>query len=469
MISKLISRGSDNKKYFAAALAATMIPLSSCHTLPPQDRPQERPPKAISQAQAPSAETVKLYLQHCSSCHRDDRSGLTGPALIPETIGKFDEARIARTIAEGIAATQMPSFGNLLSPEQIRSMAAYLKSPTASDPVWTEADVKNSRSLAALSLAGKPRPGVDPWNLFFVVSHGDHGLSIMDGRNYRVLKHLRMRPGIHGGIKYSLDGRRAYALTRDGWLTSIDVYGMKVIGEIRVAINSRNLAVSEDGRFILVGNLLPASLALLDARDLSLVSYVPTKSKISAVYTAFGRASFVVAYRDLAKITEYSTDLSSSRETPLGAPFEDFMFDPSYRYAVGTSRSSGQAEVADIESQRVVARFPLEGLPHLGSGIAFKEGDKTFLALPNMKIGQISVIETGTWTVVKKIPTSGPAFFCERTKIRTRSSPTRFSARRKTKSTSSARNASNWSKHSYPPLEKPRLIRSLPKTADLPL
>ena len=49
---------------------------------------------------------------------------------------------------------------------------------------------------------------------------------------------------------------------------------LALVAEIRVGINTRNVAVSGDGRTVLAGNYLPETLVLLDAADLSLLRVV---------------------------------------------------------------------------------------------------------------------------------------------------------------------------------------------------
>ena len=73
---------------------------------------------------------------------------------------------------------------------------------------------------------------------------------------------------MHGGPKFSPDGRFVYLASRDGWISLYDLHNLKLIAEIRVGLNTRNLAVSKDGRWVLVGNYLPGNLVVLDARGL---------------------------------------------------------------------------------------------------------------------------------------------------------------------------------------------------------
>ena len=88
----------------------------------------------------------------------------------------------------------------------------------------------------------------------------------------------------------------------------------------RVAINTRNAAVSADDRYLLVGNYLPHNLVLLDARDLSLIKVIDAvdskgkTSRVSAVYTARPRDSFMIAMKDIKEIWE----LNYSDDPPAG-------------------------------------------------------------------------------------------------------------------------------------------------------
>ncbi len=92
--------------------------------------------------------------------------------------------------------------------------------------------------------------------------------------------------------EFSPDGRFVYFASRDGWVTKYDLHNFTMIAETRVGLNTRNLAVSNDGRWVLAGNYLPGNLVLLNADDLTLVKSIDavgqdgSTSRVSAVYTA---------------------------------------------------------------------------------------------------------------------------------------------------------------------------------------
>ena len=40
--------------------------------------------------------------------------------------------------------------------------------------------------------------------------------------------------------------------SRDGWVSKFDLYALKTVVEARAGINTRNLAVASDGKFVMV-------------------------------------------------------------------------------------------------------------------------------------------------------------------------------------------------------------------------
>jgi hypothetical protein len=167
-------------------------------------------------------------------------------------------------------------------------------------------------------LPDQPGPGLkgaDPLNLFIVVETGDHHVSVLDGDKLERLHRFPSRYALHGGPKFSPDGRFVYFASRDGWITKFDIYNLLVVAEIRAGLNTRNAAVSGDGKWVMIANYLPHSLVLLDAKDLSLVKIIPTlnaagdkTSRVSAVYDAAPRKSFVAALKDVPEAWEISYD-----------------------------------------------------------------------------------------------------------------------------------------------------------------
>ncbi|MDP3514924.1 MAG: c-type cytochrome, partial [Sulfuritalea sp.] len=135
---------------------------------------------------AAAADAPALYQQHCAVCHGPGRVGLTGPALLPESLSRLRKPEAIKTIAAGRAATQMLGFADRLSKDEIAALADYIYTAVSPAPTLAEADIKASRVVyfAPGSLPAKPAAvfqGVDMMNLFIVVETGDHHVTVLDG------------------------------------------------------------------------------------------------------------------------------------------------------------------------------------------------------------------------------------------------------------------------------------------------
>jgi len=393
-------------------------------------------------AAAHASEPVeKLYATHCASCHGADRLGGIGPALLPENLDRLRPPEASRTISEGRAATQMAGFAAKLNKDEIQALTNYIYIALPQTPVWGNNEINASHIQYgdSATLSDQPVFKADPLNLFVVVELGDHHATILDGDKFEPVTRFQTRFALHGGPKFSPDGRYVYFASRDGWISKYDIYNLKMVAEVRAGINSRNLAVSGDGKTILVGNYLPHTLVLLNADDLSLIKTISTigqngvSSRVSAVYQAEPRGSFIAALKDVKEVWEISygeqkSDWQQSfdpaaadmmvwkrtfpvRRIIVDDYLDDFFFDSSYQHLISTARDSKKGLVLDLDTGKKVADLDLPGMPHLGSGISWNYLGHPVMATPNMQEGTVSVIDMQTWKTIKHIRTPGPGFF----------------------------------------------------------
>jgi len=391
---------------------------------------------------AVAIDAAALYREHCAACHAENRFGGMGPALLPSNLERLRRPATLDVIRNGRPATQMPAFADRLSAAEIQALTDHVHAPPASMPAWTPDDIRASRVVhASAARPDRPRHGADPLDLFVVVEAGDHHVTILDGARLEPIARFASRFALHGGPKFSPDGRFVYFASRDGWITKYDLWALEVISEIRAGLNTRNAAVSSDGRYVLVGNYLPHTLVVLDAQDLSLVKVLPvsdvrgTPSRVSAVYDAAPRRSFVVALKDVPELWEISYDeraepiytglvhdyrqgegiaipgMLNPRRAPLEGVLDDFFFAPGYAWLLGAARDGREAQVVNLDVRRRIATVPLPGLPHLGSGVSWTHEGRTVLATPNLKEAVVSVIDMRTWQEIRRIPTPGAGFF----------------------------------------------------------
>ena len=319
----------------AASVARPAPATHPASPIPPADTPQ-------------SAEA--LFAEHCAACHGADRLGGAGPALLPGNLKRLRRAAAATVIAEGRPATQMPGFSGVLGPRAVEALVDLIYTPPETVPRFGMAEIERTRVVHRPpdTLGGEPVFAADPLSLFIVVEQGDHHATVLDGDHFEPVHRFPTRYALHGGPKFSPDGRFVYLASRDGWITQYDLYNLVPVAEIRAGINTRNLAVSCAGRYVMVANYLPHTLVLLDARALVPLAVVPVEddrgetSRVSAVYAAPPRGSFVAALKDLPEVWEIPC---------LGLSPESFV--PADLRAGGRLAPSGLAD-----------RYPESAAPH---------------------------------------------------------------------------------------------------------
>jgi DNA-binding beta-propeller fold protein YncE len=396
-----------------------------------------------------STDAALLYQQHCAECHGPDRLGAIGPALLPQNLKRLRKKAAFGVIQDSRPAVQMPPFKGILSDRQTQTLVKYIYTPLPEIPSWGMKEIRASQVVYHKpgDLPDEPLFDADIDNLFMVVELGDHHATLLNGDSFEPIHRLPTRFALHGGPKWAEKGRYIYFASRDGWISKFDVFNLKYVAEVRAGINSRNLAVSDDGRYVIVANYLPHTLTVLDAADLSPLKVIPARddqgrsSRVSAVYTAGPRESFIAALKDIPEVWEisyadeppagfsgwvhdYREDSGDAhkeepfpvRRTEVKGYLDDFFLTQAYDQVIGTSRGESaegtlSGQVVDLDLRRSVARVTLPGMPHLSSAITWKRQGRTVLATPNIKKPEVTVIDTGTWEVIKRIKTRGPGFF----------------------------------------------------------
>ncbi len=426
-----------------------LLPLGLCWPLALADPggPAAAAPPAVQpqgSIPVPVEDTGAIYQRLCAQCHGPDRLGITGPALIPENFGRLKPEETLGVILNGRPASQMLGFSDRLTGAQAQSLVDLIYQPPPETPAWGLDRIEASRQVLvqAQDLPERPVFEADPLNLFVVVETGDHHATILDGDRLEPIHRFATRRALHGGPKFSPDGRFVYFASRDGWVSKFDLYGLKTVAEVRAGINTRNLAVSGDGRYVAVANYLPHTLLILDARELTPLKLIQVAddqgkgSRVSAVYAAPPRQSFVAALKDIPEVWEilladdalpvyngpmhdYRMEEGTAREpgpfpvrkTRLDDYLDDFFFDQSYQVLIGAARNGKNGQVVNLDVRRKIAEIELDGMPHLSSGITWARDGHTLLATPHLGKPEVSVIDLKTWKTIKRIPTLGPGFF----------------------------------------------------------
>ena len=111
-------------------IALSIIFLSACGgsgtPTVAQSSGEEDPQEELSTEDAPDVEDIDpamIFADRCARCHKADRSGDRGPALLPERLTK-DAADYQDIIREGSGI--MPSFSSKLSSDEINALVEFI-------------------------------------------------------------------------------------------------------------------------------------------------------------------------------------------------------------------------------------------------------------------------------------------------------------------------------------------------------
>jgi cytochrome c oxidase cbb3-type subunit 3 len=113
----------------------------------PAETPTSTPEQLLAYAADPEhvEEGKEVYGKNCAACHAADGGGLIGPNLTDAAWihgGSIDS--VHRVIMEGVLAKGMPAWGQILKPEDVENVTAYvwsLRGTTPAAPKAAEGEV----------------------------------------------------------------------------------------------------------------------------------------------------------------------------------------------------------------------------------------------------------------------------------------------------------------------------------------
>lgn len=125
---------------------------------------QPTAPEATPAATAPDpARGAAIFVQTCALCHGENGRGTaTAPALNdPDRLNELNDAWYRNTIANGRPARGMPTWGTVLSPQQINDVVALLAAWRAGDTVLANIPLNRYLSNALFALRQFDRPDAE--------------------------------------------------------------------------------------------------------------------------------------------------------------------------------------------------------------------------------------------------------------------------------------------------------------------
>ena len=378
--------------WIAGVLAVALLPAAA---------------RSVEEATATDTDVAATYARHCATCHGARRYGGYAPPLIPETLAHKSDEALVDAILEGLPATQMPAFYGQLNPTEARALVALLRRPE--DEVrWSLVDIAASR-VEEPPMRNAIPAAVKRDELILVVERGSGSVSILDGGSMRELDRFAVGR-VHGGIKFDRGLHQALVATRDGTIVDYDLDSGAVRTRVKVGVNTRNIAVSDDGKTVAAANQLPQGVVVLDGH-LQPLAIFPLPGQPSAVYQVPGSQAFMVTLRDVPKLYFIRYPELELRLVELPEPFEDFIFVPGTPRLVASSRKGSQLVLYDFERNEILATLDAQGLPHLFSASFFSRDGALHAAFNHMGVPRLSIIDMDRFEVVAKIPLLGAGYF----------------------------------------------------------
>ena len=287
--------------------------------------------------------------------------------------------------------------------------------------------------VSTLSSAQVPTPSLS----LLLVSDASAGKVLILTPEAAVPIHAITLPfAVHERVWHSADQRYAYLSSPDGWVIKFDMQSQRVAQQLRVGQSTSGLALSGDGRFIMVANLQPATLVAIDTNDLSILRTINAKDKagkasaVAAISTAAARQSFIAVMRDIPELWELSYDAHAEpvyeglvhdyqmseaialrgpfppRRTVLEQKLSSFMFDTSFTQAIGAS-DDGLLQIIHLDIRRKIRDIRFTSKLQADAGVSWQWQGKQILALPQATEKLLNLLDMQSWQVLHKIAFSG--------------------------------------------------------------
>lgn len=356
----------------------------------------------------PSVAGEEIYQKYCSTCHHPQKIGISAPPLLKESIEKYSDEKLKMIIKNGIPSTQMPSFKDL-SEQDIDKIISFLRKDNSyydwklddiSKSIYYNAEKKKNLDITSIK------------NLTFVVERGRNLIWIMENEN--IVDKFEFG-NVHGGIKYTLDGKNFYIPSRDGWIgyykVDVDNKNGYFAGKVRACIYLRNIAISNNGKFLLVGCILPKNIYILDAKTLYPKTEIKLNGTISAIYELYREDKAIFTFKDKPVIGIIDTNSLEVEYKNIHNPIEDFFIDPFDEFLIGTSRSGKKMDVYKLNDFNLVFSYDIDSMPHLFSASFWYKDGKFYFATPHVGSSYISVWQMYDWKFIKKVEIGGNGYF----------------------------------------------------------
>jgi len=382
------------------------------------------------------------FEKECQGCHGPIHQGGVGSDLRPKALKKKNREMLAETILDGRENTAMPAWNSTFSKDDASGMIDWLMDWKNTVELTLSLDeVKKSwTKLADVDALAKKYPKAvdvkDVRDITFATERDASLVDFIDSTTGKVLSRHKAGFAVHVTVTNKKNPRYAYSISRSGRLTMFDIAapGQPALASVQVGQESRGLAVSPDGKYVIAGNYNPGGAVLCDAHTLEPLKVFDTSRVIdpdgqigpsrvaSLADTPYG-PYFAMALKDGGHtyIIDYSKpDFPIVGDVPnIGKILHDAFLNEDEgkdfgRYFMIASQGSDLVGIVDFKNKNLAAKVYTgkKSKPHPGQGSSWysKTKKKQLHATQSMNFGDV-VIWDSNWKVVKHVKTSGGGLF----------------------------------------------------------
>lgn len=384
----------------------------------------------------------EVYEKECQGCHGPIHQGGVGSDLRPGALKKQERHVLRDAILNGIENTAMPQWDHSFSKDDADGMVDWLmdwQDNTNYKTDFKQIHASWTKLADREELAKKYTKSADTKSILDITFATERDASLVDfidSTNGKVLSRHKAGFAVHVTVTNKKNPRYAYSISRSGRLTMFDIAapGQPALASVQVGFESRGLAVSPDGKYIIAGNYTPGGAVLCDAMTLEPLKAYDTSAVInmdgqieasrvaSLADTPYG-PYFAMALKDAGRvyIIDYSKpDFPIVGDVPnIGKVLHDAFLNEDEgkdfgRYFMIASQGSDVMGIVDFKEKNLAAKVYTgkKSKPHPGQGSSWynKKMAKQLHATTTMNQGSV-VIWDSSWEIVKKIKTSGGGLF----------------------------------------------------------
>jgi nitrite reductase (NO-forming)/hydroxylamine reductase len=385
---------------------------------------------------------AQKYEKECQGCHGPIHQGGVGSDLRPKALKKQEAHVLVEKILNGVENTAMPAWKDSFSKDDAAGMVDWLMEwkNTVELTLDLEEVKKSWTKLADREALAKkyPKPTEvkSVLDITFATERDASLVDFIDSTTGKVLSRHKAGFAVHVTVTNKKNPRYAYSISRSGKLTMFDIGapGQPALASVQVGQESRGLAVSPDGKYVIAGNYNPGGAVLCDAMTLEPLKAYDTSRVIdpdgeigpsrvaSLADTPYG-PYFAMALKDAGHtyIIDYSKpNFPIVGDIPnIGKILHDAFLNEDEgkdfgRYFMIASQGSDVVGIVDFKEKTLAAKVHTgkKSKPHPGQGSSwYSKGQKKQLhATVSMNIGSV-VIWDSNWKVVKKVKTNGGGLF----------------------------------------------------------